>query len=351
MKLWHKLTFAIAVAALIGGGVPAEAKRRAKEVPYSWDLPAGITSADLKIPAANPMSYAKVELGRLLYFDKRLSADDTVACATCHAPEHGFTDNAPVSTGIKGQKGGRSAPTVINRALSDAQFWDGRAISLEEQAKGPLINSIEMGMPDHDAVVAKLKNIKGYHRLFARAFGKPGIINIDKVAQAIAAFERTVLSGNSKYDRYQAGDKKAMTDAEVRGMALFNDKARCATCHNGVNFTDELYHNIGVGMDAKEPDGGRQNATKDAADRGAFKTPTVRDITATGPYMHNGQDKTLEEVVAFYNKGGFPNPNLDPLIEPLNLTDAEQQDVVAFLKALDGQGGWKNIKAPSRFPK
>ncbi len=350
MKLWHKFVFVIAVVALVGGGVPAEAKRGVKEAPYKWDVPAGIAPGDLKIPAANPMSNAKVELGRLLYFDKRLSADDTVACASCHAPERGFTDNAPVSTGIKGQKGGRSAPTVINRALSDAQFWDGRAISLEEQAKGPLTNPIEMGMPDHDAVVAKLKNIKGYHPLFARAFGKPGI-NIDRVAQAIAAFERTVLSGNSKYDRYQAGDRKAMGGAEVRGMELFNGKARCATCHGGVNFTDELYHNIGVGMNAKEPDTGRQNVTKDAADRGAFKTPTVRDIAATGPYMHNGQEKTLEEVVAYYNKGGFPNANLDPLMEPLNLTDAEQKDVVAFMQALDGQGGWRNIKAPARFPK
>ncbi|MBI5637618.1 MAG: c-type cytochrome [Nitrospinae bacterium] len=350
MKLWHNTAFVMAAAALITVAVPAEAKKHAKEGGYKWDLPAGIARGDLKIPADNPMTNAKVELGRLLYFDKRLSADDTVACASCHAPEHGFTDNAPVSTGIKGQKGGRSAPTVINRALSEGQFWDGRAISLEAQAKGPLTNPIEMGMPDHDAVVAKLKNIKGYQKMFARAFGKPGV-NIDRVAQAIAAFERTVLSGNSKYDRHQAGDKKAMNEAEARGMELFNGKARCATCHNGVNFTDEQYHNIGVGMAAKEPDVGRQNVTKGDADKGAFKTPTVRDITATGPYMHNGQEKTLEEVVAYYNKGGFPNANLDPLMEPLNLTDGEQKDVVAFMKALDGQGGWKNITAPKKFPK
>ncbi len=350
MKLWHKIAFVTAVVALGGGAVPAEAKKHAREAAFNWDLPTGIAQSDLKIPAGNLMTSAKVDLGRLLYFDKRLSADDTVACASCHAPDRGFTDNAPVSTGIRGQKGGRSAPTVINRALSEAQFWDGRAISLEAQAKGPLINPIEMGMPDHDAVVAKLKKIKGYHRMFARAFGKPGI-NIDRVAQAIAAFERTVLSGNSKYDRYQAGDKKAMSEAEARGMELFNGKARCATCHNGVNFTDEQYHNIGVGMDAKQPDMGRHAVTKEDADKGAFKTPTVRDIAATGPYMHNGQEKTLEEVVEYYNKGGFPNANLDPLMEPLNLTDAEKKDVAAFMKALDGKGGWKNIKAPNKFPK
>ena len=352
MKPLHKAVLVAAVISFICGSMPAEAKRhvKAKEVAFQWNLPSGIAQSDLKIPADNPMTNAKVELGRLLYFDKRLSADDTVACATCHAPERGFTDNAPVSTGIKGQKGGRGAPTVINRALSDTQFWDGRAMSLEAQAKGPLTNPIEMGMPNHDAVVAKLKNIKGYQSMFVRAFGKPGV-NIDTVAQAIAAFERTVLSGNSKYDRYQAGDKKAMTEAEARGMELFNGKARCATCHGGVNFTDEQYHNIGVGMDAAEPDMGRYNVTKNDGDKGAFKTPTVRDISATGPYMHNGQEKTLEEVVAYYNKGGFPNANLDPLMEPLNLTDAEQNDVVAFMKALDGQGGWKNIKAPGIFPK
>lgn len=350
MKLWHTSVVIAAALIFVSAAAPAEAKARHGKTGFAWTLPLGIAQSDLRIPADNPMSAAKVELGRLLYFDKRLSADDTVACASCHAPANGFTDNAPVSTGIRGQKGGRSAPTVINRALSDAQFWDGRAISLEAQAKGPLTNPIEMGMPDHDAVVAKLKNIKGYHHLFARAFGKPGI-NIDRVAQAIAAFERTVISGGSKYDRYQAGDKKAMSDAEARGMELFNGKARCAVCHGGVNFTDEQYHNIGVGMNAPEPDLGRQNVTKDDADKGAFKTPTVRDITATGPYMHNGQEKTLEEVVAYYDKGGFPNANLDQLMQPLNLTDAEKKDVVAFMKALDGQGGWKDIKAPNKFPK
>lgn len=350
MKLWHKVTLGVAIVALVCGAVPAEAKRHEKKPVFKWTLPLGIALSDLRIPADNPMSNAKVELGRLLYFDKRLSADNSVACASCHAPANGFTDNAPVSTGIKGQKGGRSAPTVINRALSDAQFWDGRAISLEAQAKGPLTNPIEMGMPDYDAVVAKLKNIKGYQMMFVRVFGKQGI-NIDTVAQAIAAFERTVLSGNSKYDRYQAGDNKALNEAEVRGMELFNGKARCATCHSGVNFTDERYHNIGVGMTAAEPDIGRENVTKDAADKGAFKTPTVRDIAATGPYMHNGQEKTLEEVVAYYRKGGYPNANLDPLMEPLNLTDTEQADVVSFMKALDGVGGWKNIKAPAKFPK
>ncbi len=347
MKFAHMAVLALAVALL--AAAPADA-RKGKTKGFQWDLPKGISQADLRIPAGNPMTNAKVALGKLLYFDKRLSADNTVACATCHAPDKGFTDNAPVSTGINGQMGGRSAPTVINRALSEAQFWDGRAISLEEQSKGPLINPIEMGMKDHNAVVAKLRGIKGYRKLFAKAFG-PGEITIDKYAKAVAAFERTVLSGNSKYDRYQAGDKAAMNESEVRGMELFNGKARCATCHNGVNFTDELYHNIGVGMSAEKPDLGRFDQTKKEADKGAFKTPTVRDITATGPYMHNGQEKTLEEVVAYYNKGGFPNPNLDPLMEPLGLTDAEMADVAAFMKALDGQGGWRNIKAPAKFPK
>lgn len=288
-----------------------------------------------------------VELGRALYFDKRLSADNTVSCATCHAPEHGFTDNKPVSNGIGGQKGGRSAPTVINRLYSAAQFWDGRAASLEEQAKGPIVNPIEMGMASHDALVAKLKAIKGYDTWFKKAFGRE--INIDDIAKAIANFERTVVSDDSKYDRYVAGNKKAMNASEKRGMDLFNGKARCITCHGGNNFTDESFHNLGVGMDAEKPDLGRYSQTGKDEDKGAFKTPTLRDVASTAPYMHDGSETTLEQVVAFYNGGGNPNDNLDSLMDKLNLSADEEKDLVAFLKGLSGKK-WRSISPPKKFP-
>jgi len=301
----------------------------------------------LQWPRDNPYSAAKVELGRYLYFDRRLSADDTVSCASCHAPQFGFTDGAPVSTGIRAQKGGRSAPTVINRAYSLAQFWDGRAGTLEEQAKGPMANPIEMGNT-HEAVVSRLKTIAGYRPLFAKAFGGEEI-DIDRVAQAIASFERTVLSGNAPYDRYKAGNRAAMSGASVRGMKVFFDKAQCDRCHEGSNFTLNAYANIGIGADKPDPDVGRFAVTKDPKDWGAFKTPTLREIEHTAPYMHDGGLKTLDEVVEYYNKGGNPNRNLDQNIKKLNLTEGEKKDLVEFLKALSGEG-WKQIQAPEQFP-
>jgi cytochrome c peroxidase len=299
-------------------------------------------------PADNPYSKAKVELGRLLYFDKRLSADGTVACADCHHPKFAFADGNPVSTGIKGQRGGRSAPTVFNRAYSLAQFWDGRAASLEEQAKGPMANPIEMGNT-HQAVVAKLQSIPGYRTQFKAVFGTD-TIDIDHVAKAIATFERTVLSGNSPYDQYKAGKKNALTAEQVAGMKLFFGKARCDACHEGINFTTNAYHNLGIGTDKPKPDEGRFIVTKNPADWGAFKTPTLREVARTAPYMHDGSLKTLDEVVDFYDKGGTPNKNLDKEIRKLNLTANEKKELVAFLKSLNGEG-WQGIKEPVEFPK
>jgi cytochrome c peroxidase len=298
-------------------------------------------------PAGNPYSAAKAELGRYLYFDRRLSADETVSCASCHDPQFAFTDGAATSTGIRKQKGNRSAPTIINRAYALAQFWDGRAPSLEEQAKGPMANPIEMGST-HDAIVTHLKAVAGYRPMFAKAFGSDEI-TIDRVAMAIACFERTLLSGNAPYDRYQHGDKKAMSAAQVRGMSVFFDKAKCDKCHEGPNFTLNMYANLGVGTDKPDPDVGRYAVTKNPRDWGAFKTPTLREIEHTGPYMHDGSLQTLEQVVDFYDKGGVPNRNLDENIKPLHLTAQEKSDLVAFLKALSGEG-WKNVKAPAAFP-
>ncbi len=305
-------------------------------------------------PEDNPYSKAKIGLGRLLYFDKRLSSDNTVACASCHSPKHGFTDGAPVSTGIHGQKGGRSAPTVINRAFSRRQFWDGRAYSLEDQAKGPVANPIEMTdemdpAKAHQAIVDRLKKIPGYVSQFKKVFGTEDF-TMDHVAKAIATFERTVLSGNAPYDKYKNGDKKAMSASQVRGMNIFVKKTACDSCHLGFNFTDGSYVNVGIGMDKPQPDLGRYSVSNREEDKGAFKTPTLREIEHTGPYMHDGRFKTLEEVVEHYDKGGVKNRWLDERLKPLKLTEQEKKDLVAFLKALSGEG-WHHIKPPKKFPK
>ena len=307
--------------------------------------PLGLPS--VQWPKENPYSPAKAELGRYLYFDKRLSADGTISCATCHEPKYAYTDGSAVSEGIRGQKGTRSAPTVINRAFSLAQFWDGRAATLEEQAKGPVANPIEMGNTD-EAAAAAIGRIQGYRPMFAKAFGTDEV-TIDRIAMAIATFERTVLSGDAPYDRYKKGDKKAMSPEQIRGMSVFFDKAKCDRCHENSNFTLNAYANIGIGMDKPEPDVGRYVVTKDPRDWGVFKIPTLRDVEHTAPYMHDGSLKTLEEVVDYYNKGGQPNKNLDPNIRKLNLTDAEKQDLVAFLKALSGEG-WQQIQPPPESP-
>ncbi|MGD8374924.1 MAG: cytochrome c peroxidase [Acidobacteriota bacterium] len=302
----------------------------------AWEVvvPLGL-SPDLQEPADNPTTREKVELGRLLYYDPRLSVAGDVSCATCHHPEKGFTDNLPVSTGHEGQTGARSAPPVTNATYNYVQFWDGRAGTLEEQALGPIENPVEMGNT-LEGMIANVKGIDGYGPLFEAAFGDPEV-TADRVAKAIAAFERTVLSGNSKWDRFMAGDETAMSEAEVRGWELFKGKAQCTLCHAGQTFSDSDFHNLGVGMAGPEPDLGRYEVTQADADRGAFKTPMLRDVTMTAPYMHDGSQATLEEVVEFYNQGGEPNEWLDPKIVPLNLTDQEKADLVAFMRALDGE--------------
>jgi len=303
-----------------------------KKEKFSIQIPLGLDE-DLNIPPDNPLTAEKIALGYLLYFDERLSLDGTVSCATCHHPDMGWADQAKVSTGIKGQKGTRSAPTVINATYMLSQFWDGREPTLEEQAKGPLINPIEMGNPNHELVVERVKKIPGYQPLFQKAFGKGP--NIDNVAKAIASFERTVLGGNSKFDKYQNGNKSALNESETRGFELFFGKANCTKCHVGSNFSDSQFHNLGVGINRPDPDLGRFTETKNPEDWGAFKTPTIRDITQTAPYMHDGSEATLEEVVEFYDKGGEPNKNLDRQIKPLHLSEQEKKDLVAFMKALD----------------
>lgn len=343
------LAFLLGLALLPTAAPGAPAKKQANIKP-----PLGLPP--IPWPDENPYTPEKAELGRLLYFDKRLSSKSTVSCASCHAPNRAFGDGAAVSTGIDEQKGNRSAPTVINRAYSTQQFWDGRAPSLEEQAKGPLANPLEMTMHKdveaaHKASVATLRAIPGYTERFRAVFNTEEL-TIDHVAQAIATFERTILSGNSPFDRYRAGDQKALNTSQRRGLDVFFKKAACDSCHLGFNFTDGSYTNIGIGMDKPSPDLGRYMVSRREEDKGAFKTPTLREVANTGPYMHDGRFVALEEVVEHYNKGGIKNPWLDERLKPLELTDTDKKDLVEFLKALSGTG-WQQVKAPTtaEFPK
>ncbi len=317
----------------------------------------------------NPLTRAKIELGRQLFFDPRLSQDSSISCASCHHPDFGYAKDTQFGEGVGGQAGNRNSPTAYNRILSSVQFWDGRAATLEEQAKGPIANPIEMANT-HDVCVDYLNKIPGYKLQFERVFPGEGL-NIDTVAQAIASFERALVTGPSAWDYHEAlktftelyaadyenfeemkeddpelyeeyvvlkkqADENPLSESAARGAALFFGKANCTACHVGANFTDELYHNIGVGMDAENPDLGRYEITKNEKDKGAFKTPTVRNVELTGPFMHDGSQKTLEEVVEFYDKGGHPNEWLDEKIVALNLTAQEKADLVEFMKALTG---------------
>ena len=311
--------------------------------------PLGISSTfeDLK-EAPTP---ERVRLGRWLFYDKRLSKAGDISCATCHRPEHAFSEPTSVSTGHKGQKGARKAPTFVNMAfaLFPNFFWDGRASSLEDQALGPVANPIEMGNTV-EAMIATVSGIAAYKPYFKEAFGTDEITK-DRVAKAIADYERTRMSGNSPYDRWKAGDEKAVSDAVKRGETLHFGKAECAQCHVGENFTDSQFHNLGIGWNKKKKkfaDVGRSAISKKNEDTGAFKTPTLRSLKTRGPYMHDGSVKDLTAVVEHYNKGGEKNPNLSPKIRPLKLTKAEVGDVVAFLEALEGTG--YEDKAPETFP-
>lgn len=285
------------------------------------------------IPADNPQTDAKVALGTQLFFDPRLSADDTVSCATCHDPALAWANHNPVDIGIKGRTGTRNSGTILDAAYMDFQFWDGRATTLEQQALAPIHNPVEMG-ETLENVVRKLNGVEGYRAQFVDVFGTS--VTADAIAKAIAAFERTVLSGPSPFDRYSGGDRSAMPAEAIRGLRLFNGKARCRTCHKGPMLSDQAFHNIGVGMDRPDPDIGREAVTKDPRDRGRFKTPSLRNVALTWPYMHDGSVGTLADVVDFYARGGVPNPTLDVFVTTLELTEADKRDLVAFMEALTG---------------
>lgn len=292
-----------------------------------------------------------VELGRLLFFDKRLSADNTISCASCHRPENAFSEPTPNSTGIGGQHGSRKSPSFVNQAwtIFPHFFWDGRADSLEAQAIGPIANPIEMGNT-HEKVVATLGAIPGYRPFFKAAFGSDSV-TLDRLAKAIADYERTRMSGNSPWDRWKAGDEKAVSASVKRGDTLFFGKAACNQCHLGPNLTDSSFHNLGVGWDVRKKvfrDSGRFVVSKKIEDTGAFKTPTIREVARHAPFMHDGSLKTLKAVVEHYNKGGNRNPYLSPKIKPLKLRGAEITSLVAMMESLSGEG-FQDV-APKDFP-
>jgi cytochrome c peroxidase len=283
------------------------------------------------VPLDNPQSSLKILLGKQLYYDTRLSKDNTISCATCHNPAMGWSDAGPTSKGIGGQFGGRRAPPVSNAAYAPLQFWDGRAFNLEAQAKGPIANPIEMGNT-HEAMIRSVQDIPGYIKEFEEVFGS-STITLDMVANAIAAYERTIVTTDSPFDRYIRGDEEALTLQEKQGLEIFNGKGHCTACHWGGYFSDGRFHNLGVApTDSSKPDEGRFVVTKNAGDKGKFKTPTIRDVALRPPYMHNGSEKTLEDVVDLYNKGGrIKDANLSPLIVPLGLTEEEKKALVAFM--------------------
>lgn len=347
---YGKLAYWVAAAALVmlllampwHKGLWANASRGTN--PQSDDefpLPAGLKS--FRVPTDNPMSAEKVELGKQLFFDPRLSRDDTVSCATCHDPDKGWSNGEAFATGIREQVGGRSSPTIINSAYQYFHFWDGRAKGLEEQALGPIQNPIEMDMTLEE-VVEKIGNIPGYQEQFQNVFGSE--VTAEALGKAIAAFERTILSGDAPYDRFVAGDKSALSEAAQRGYEIFFNRARCSSCHAPPNFSDRGFHNIGIGIDDDEPDVGRFAETDLLGDRGSFKTPTLREIQRTGPYMHDGRLKTLADVVDYYNKGGTPNPQLDEEIFPLQLTDEQKADLVAFLGEAFASPNYPHVSPP-----
>jgi cytochrome c peroxidase len=281
------------------------------------------------VPKDSPLTEERVRLGRRLFFDPILSADNAVACASCHRPDHGFAGTEAKPRGIRGQLAARRAPSLLNRAYGTAFFWDGREATLEGQALRPIADPAEMGSTVAGAL-ERLKADAAYKKQFGVAF--PDGVTADNLGRALASFERVLLRGDGRVDHFRRkGDAKALTAEERQGLWLYESKGRCWRCHAGGNFTDEAYHNSGVSWGK---DSGRFAVTKKEADRGKFKTPTLRGVGLTGPYMHDGSLTSLDDVVQFYNRGGGANPNLDPVLGPLNLTKDEMRDLVAFLKAL-----------------
>jgi cytochrome c peroxidase len=284
-------------------------------------VPLGL-DAYVPAPESNPLTREKVDLGRALFFFRGLSADGTLSCGDCHVPARSFTDGRARAVGVRGQVGPRRTPPILNRAWGKAFFWDGRTATLEDQVLQPVLNPLEMGLRLED-IAPRVRADAAVNSRFKAVFQRDA--ENEDVAMALACYVRSILSGDSPYDRYVAGDRAALTSEQQLGLKLFRGKANCAACHVGPNLTDERLHNTGAGW-------------KD----GAFKTPTLREVAGVAPYMHDGSLATLEDVIDFYNKGGRDNPGLDPEMRELELTVEEKRALIAFLKSLSGKvtEGW-----------
>ncbi len=341
------LAVVLALATVATAAPPWEDANPVRPIPKP---PLGLQGTFEELPT--PPTPERVRLGRWLFYDARLSGDGTLSCASCHRPEHAFSELTPHSTGAHGKRGVRKAPSFVNMAwtIYPNFFWDGRASTLEEQALGPIANPIEMGS-SHGAMVATLRRIQGYAPYFKEAFGTPGLTK-ERVAHAIADYERTRMSGNSPVDRWRVGRDASAVSADVKaGYELFFGNAECNQCHLGDNFTDGRFHNLGIGWDANTQtfsDPGRFAITKKDADRGAFKTPGLREVSKHPPYMHDGSITTLADVVEHYVRGGIANPWLTPRVRKLDLTSSEVRALVAFMEALSGEGYADT--APEAFP-
>ncbi|HLG14283.1 MAG TPA: cytochrome c peroxidase [Blastocatellia bacterium] len=301
--------------------------------PEIQPLPAQLSTYEaMAIPADNPLTPEKVALGRQLFFDERLSGDASRSCYSCHVCEKGLTDGLPKAIGAFDKKLPRSSPTLWNIGYHKEFYWDGRSGSLEKQALAAWTGG-NMGAKDKESeIVAKINALQGYRGQFQKVFGSDA--TQENIMMALAAFERTIISGNTAWDRWRAGDESAVGEDVKRGFKVFQD-AKCDNCHDGVLFTDQQYHNVGIGMDAAEPDGGRKNHTKKDEDTGAFKTPTLRDVAKSAPYFHDGGAATLEEAVDIMLGGGKENKFLDRKnIEKRTITSEQRRDLLAFLKSL-----------------
>lgn len=287
----------------------------------------------------------KVALGLRLFFDPKLSANQQMSCASCHQPGKGFSNGEPTAAGVTGARGQRNVPSIYGMRHQQSFFWDGRALTLEEQALGPIQNPIEMN-ESLENVMRKLEASPYYRQRFRELYGGPA--SPQSLADALAVFQRAVELKPSAYDRFLAGDPNALSPQQLEGMSVFGRRAHCSTCHSGPQFSDQKFHNLGVGFDKPNPDPGRSAISGNSQDYGAFKTPGLRQLASTGPYMHDGSQRSLEEVIEFYDRGGHPNPNLDPEMNALNLLPEEKADLLAFLLALQSPGD--NLKELARLP-
>jgi len=320
----------------------------------SEDIKKWLRPSEVPQPADNRLTPQRVKLGKLLYFDKRLSSSEKISCATCHHPKHGWSDEHPTpkAVGHDGLVGPRNSPTILNSAYQSRQFWDGRARTLEEQALGPIQAGVEMHMP-LDVLIPKLNKMKGYQKLFKEAYPKSGgIITSEYLAKAIASFERTVVSTESPFDKYIKGDKKAISKNAKEGFELFKGKAKCTDCHDGFNFTDGSFHNIGLNdgeLHGKEL--GRYLVKKRASWYGVMKTPTLRDVAKSYPYFHDGSVKTLKEATVICASGGrYENnvKNKSTYMKNRHLSEDEVDKIIVFMKSLTGPD--MKLKIPTKFP-